>query len=86
MPKGREADTDRFPEYVWIAQNLVRLRLEAGLSQGELADRLWAGVDQSFISAIERMRINATLEVLSQIARALGVSLGELVSPPRGET
>lgn len=75
-----ERRTDRFPEYLWLRTNLIRLRERRGWSQAELAthmDRL----DQSYISALERMQVNPTLEVLSAIAHCLEVELAELVKP-----
>jgi transcriptional regulator with XRE-family HTH domain len=82
MATGREVDTVRFPEYVWLAQNMIRLRLQSGLTQTELSQRLGKNLDQSYISAMERMRVNPTLEVLSAIAKALDVTVADLVAQP----
>lgn len=58
-----------------IAENLKRLRLEAGLSQPELAKR--AGVSQQLISQIER-GTNRTTKELPRLARALGKPVQEI--------
>lgn len=52
-------------------------RLEAGLSQEELADR--CGLDRTYISGIERGRRNVGLRNLGSIAKALGVTVSELL-------
>ncbi len=55
-----------------------RLRKEVGVSQEALADR--SGLDRTFVSLLERGKRRATLESTEAIARALGLSLGELVN------
>jgi len=79
MARRRETDTARFPEYEWLAANALRLRMDAGLSQAEVASRM-GGIDQSYVSAVERMQINATLEVLSRLSFALNCSISELLT------
>lgn len=81
MPRKRETDTTTYPEYVWLAANLKRRREELGWSQINLAEAM-KQVDQAYVSALERMQINPTLEVLSKFARALGCSAAELVAEP----
>ncbi|MFH1749695.1 MAG: helix-turn-helix transcriptional regulator [bacterium] len=46
------------------------------LSQEELADR--AGVHRTYIGMIERAEKNITLENISKVAKALGLSISEL--------
>lgn len=52
-------------------------REERGWSQEHLADQ--AGVDRSYMSGIERGVRNISVVKLSEIARALGVALRDLL-------
>ena len=53
-------------------------RTELGLSQRELAKRV--GVSDAYITQLEtRERINPSLDVLRRLAKALQVSVAELV-------
>jgi predicted transcriptional regulator len=81
MPRKREVDTARFPEYEYIAHNCSERRTELGLSQTNLADRC-SGMDQAYVSSVERMQVNPTLEVLSALAKALEWTLSDLVKEP----
>ena len=54
-----------------LALNLRRLRSAAGLSQEELADR--AGIDRTYVSALERERYAATIDMIERLAAALRV-------------
>lgn len=54
------------------------LRVTAGLTQEELADR--AGLDRSYIGGVERGERNPTLSVIEKIAEGLGVTEAELFS------
>lgn len=54
-----------------------RYRHKAGLSQQQLADS--AGVSKGFISALEGGRSAPSIDMLAQIADALGVSAGTIV-------
>jgi len=49
---------------------LRRLRIEAGLNQGDLADR--AKLHQTYISLLERGQKNPTARTLKRLADALG--------------
>ncbi|MDB5670963.1 MAG: Transcriptional regulator [Alphaproteobacteria bacterium] len=62
-----------------LAENLLRLRGERGLSQRDLAAA--ARVRQPLISAIELQTANPTLSTLESIAQALDVAVGELLLP-----
>lgn len=53
-----------------IRSELIRLRLEKGLSQKELADII--GTKQSAISRIENANCNPTIDFLAKVADALG--------------
>ena len=59
-----------------LAQNIQRLRLAKGWSQEELADQ--AGVHRTYVSGIERRVRNPTVTILARLAKALGVSIGDL--------
>ncbi len=55
-----------------FARNLRRLRAERGYSQEALADA--AGIDRTYVSALERERYSATLDAVAKLAVALNVS------------
>ena len=60
-----------------FALNLKRLRVGAGLSQEALADI--AGLDRTYISALERCRYSATLDVMERLSAALQTDACELI-------
>lgn len=60
-----------------VGLNIRKIRLEAGLSQEELAARM--GVEQFYISGLEAGRRNATLVTLWKAAIALGVEAPQLL-------
>ena len=62
-----------------ISENVRAQRGMRGLSQERLA--LEAGVDRTLVSKIERAVANPTLEVLTKLAVALGVSVALLLQP-----
>ncbi|MEO3860181.1 XRE family transcriptional regulator [Acrocarpospora sp. B8E8] len=59
-----------------IAGNLRRTRLARGFSVRELAEL--TGVSKALISQIERGVANPTIEVLTRVAHALGLTFAEL--------
>ena len=65
-----------------IGKNIRTLRRRAGMTQERLAEA--AGLSVPYISQMERGSKNARLEVLAQVAEALGVSLDVILSgiPP----
>lgn len=70
-----------------VGQNVRRYRLAAGLSQEELAKRLKDDVpdqwfDQAYVSRLENGHWNVTIGTLWSVARALGVSVAQLVEEP----
>jgi transcriptional regulator with XRE-family HTH domain len=67
-----------------VAWNLRRLRVARGRSQEDLA--LDAEVDRTYMSRLERGRMNPTVGVLEQIAGALDAHISEFfVEPGVGE-
>lgn len=61
-----------------FGERLRELRLDAGISQEELAHR--AGVDRTYVSSCERGRRNLTLEAIVKFAGALGVKPSDLLT------
>lgn len=66
-----------------FARNLRALRQAKGLSQEELAHQ--AGIDRTYISALERNVYNASIDVVDRLAEALGVDAAELLKRPSGD-
>ncbi len=65
-----------------IAYNLMRIRLSRGLSQEALA--LYAGVDRTYVSGLERGLRNPSVDILDRLAKKLSVKITELfVEMPR---
>jgi transcriptional regulator with XRE-family HTH domain len=60
-----------------FGKRLRQLREERGWSQEEFADR--AGLHRTYVSAVERGVRNPTLSVIERLAKALGVSLAEML-------
>ena len=72
---------------VRLAEQVRRLRLQADLTQAELAAR--AGVTVETVARLERVlrgrlsaNANPSLETMERIATALGVEVAELLSAP----
>lgn len=68
-----------------VGKRLREVRLQAGLTQPELGDR--ASMAAAEISKCENGRRTPTLETLERLARALGVTVQDLVTvqDPRDE-
>ncbi len=64
-----------------IAANVARLRLDRQLTQEELARK--AGVSRVAVGKIERGAVVPRARTLADLAKALGVPIGELVIPVR---
>jgi transcriptional regulator with XRE-family HTH domain len=62
-----------------LARNLKELRLAKGLSQEALADA--AGIDRTYVSALERQKYSLSIDRLDQIASSLGVEPYVLLMP-----
>lgn len=63
-----------------FAANLRRTRTLRGFSQEALAHE--ANMDRTYVSALERAQYSASLDMLEQIAEALGVAPHELLINP----
>ena len=72
-------------DILWIMQdestklglNLKRIRTKKGISQGDIARDL--EVSRGFISTIENGKTNPTLATIAKLAKAVGVSVNELL-------
>ena len=60
-----------------LGENLKRIRTEKGITQGDIARAL--EVDKSFVSNIENGKTNPTLATIAKLAKAIGVSIDELL-------
>jgi transcriptional regulator with XRE-family HTH domain len=56
-----------------VGRNVKRLRIAAGLTQAELAERM--GIDRAYVSGLELGQRNPTVVTLWHITKALGVKL-----------
>jgi transcriptional regulator with XRE-family HTH domain len=63
-----------------FARNLRLARTNARLSQEEIADA--AGLDRTYISALERCLYSASLDTIERIADALGIEAADLLRVP----
>jgi len=63
-----------------VAWNLRRLRVDAGLSQDDLAFR--AGLDRAYVGRVERAVVSVTVGTLDKLANALAVPVSELLREP----
>jgi transcriptional regulator with XRE-family HTH domain len=61
-----------------FAKNLRRLRSVKGLSQEALGDA--AGLDRTYISALEREVYSASLDTIEKVAAVLDVSAVDLLT------
>jgi transcriptional regulator with XRE-family HTH domain len=61
-----------------LGRRLQEVRIERGLTQEELAHR--AELDYSYLNQIENGKRNPSLEAVSRIAKALGVTVKDLIS------
>ena len=60
-----------------LGQNMKRIRLTKQMSQGDICRKL--GVDRAYISNVESGNKNPTLSTITKLAKALGVSVNELL-------
>lgn len=61
-----------------FGQNVRNLRVERGLSQEQLADRV--GLHRTYVGMIERAEKNITLCNIEKLAKALNVKVSTLVN------
>ena len=60
-----------------LGLNLKKIRTKKAISQGDIAREL--GVSRGFVSTIENGKTNPTLSTISKLAKALGVSVKDLL-------
>lgn len=60
-----------------LGKNLKRIRTAKDITQGDIVRKLKLG--RGFISNIENGKANPTLSTIAKIAKAIGVSVGELM-------
>ena len=60
-----------------LGQKIVKLRTEKGLRQIDLSDLI--GIEDSALRRIEKGRVNSSINMLRKIAKALNVSISDLV-------
>jgi transcriptional regulator with XRE-family HTH domain len=60
-----------------LGQSLKRIRTKKTISQGDIAKEL--GVSRGFISTIENGKTNPTLATIAKLAKAVGVSVNDLL-------
>ena len=65
------------PTLVALGSTIRRIRLQQGISQEHLA--LIADIDRGYCGRVERGDNNVALLTLTKIARALGLSVAELM-------
>ncbi|MFP4539374.1 MAG: helix-turn-helix domain-containing protein [Candidatus Paceibacterota bacterium] len=64
-------------ESIKLGQNLKRIRTRKGISQGDIARTL--DVSRGYISNIENGKTNPTLATIAKLAKAVNVSIDELM-------
>lgn len=70
--------TEKSPLRDVLARNMRLMRAERGWSQEALAAE--AGLNRTYLSAVERSEQNISLDNIWKIARALGVPASRLIS------
>ncbi|MGC9599064.1 MAG: helix-turn-helix transcriptional regulator [Minisyncoccia bacterium] len=60
-----------------LGKNLKRIRTAKGITQGDIVRKL--GVGRGFISNIENGKANPTLSTIAKLAKAINVSVLELM-------
>lgn len=77
MPPPRRSKP-RSPEHAALGEAVRQLRLEAEMSQEQLAEA--AGTDLTQVGGVERGVRNPSYTTLLRLASALGTSVGEMTS------
>jgi len=62
-----------------LAKNVRLLRVSHGWSQETLAEL--AGLDRSFVGAVERVERNITLATAEKLANAFGMTVADILKP-----
>lgn len=60
-----------------LGENMKKIRLAKGMTQGDICRKL--EVDRAYISNVESGNKNPTLSTITKLAKALGVSVDELL-------
>lgn len=60
-----------------LGKNISKIRLAKGMTQGDICRKL--EVDRAYMSNIESGNKNPTLSTITNLAKALGVSIDELL-------
>ncbi len=74
--------TDAVRDQVALGRALRELRDRAGITQGELADRI--GIDLTYVSRVERGKRGVRWHTVLRFLRALDASLGDLTAAIEG--
>lgn len=77
MPPPRRSKP-RSPDHAALGEAIRRLRLEAGMSQEQLAES--AGTDLTQVGGVERGVRNPSYTTLLRLATALGTSVGKVTT------
>ena len=83
MPKYLDLEDMGSPMAKLFGVRLRRQRLKLGLSQGDLFEA--TRVTASYISYVERGKGNPSLDVMIQLADAVGLQIHEMLAPPTEE-
>ena len=60
-----------------LGKNIKRVRLRRKMSQGDICRAI--NMDRSYMSAIEGGKVNVTIAIVEKLARALDVSVDDLL-------
>jgi transcriptional regulator with XRE-family HTH domain len=60
-----------------LGENIRKIRLANDMTQGDLCRKL--KLDRAYMSNVESGKKNPTLSTITKLAKALGVSVGELL-------
>ncbi len=82
--KSPRAQTLTLSARALLADNLVRLRAERGLSQEALA--LEAGLHRTFVAHVERQARNISLDNIEKLAVALNTPVAALLATQDGKS
>lgn len=77
MPPRRRSKP-RTPEHAALGESIRRIRLEAGMSQEQLAEQ--ASTDLTQVGGIERGVRNPSYTTLLRLAEALDTTVGEITT------